>query len=128
MLFLAFSKYPSVAISDEKRRKAEEENDTLRAEKAAKRAETLERVRLRKEQLIAEQNANWVKIEQEKKTKELLDCFQNDNTPLVLTQKPKTNEERKESKLKVLFILLILFRPKYKCFPIIQSLILHFQF
>lgn len=84
-----FAEYESSKISAEKIKQAEEENDRLRAEKIAKRAETIERIHKQRESRIAEQEKQKAQIN-------LANSFQNEASPLTLTTKPKSKEERKE--------------------------------
>ena len=86
----------SSTISSERQKQAEEENDRLRAEKQANRAENFQRITQQRDQRIIEQN-------QELARNEMLSSFQNDPAPLSLTSKPKTKEERKEG-IKLSFI------------------------
>ena len=75
----------------EKQRKAEEENDRLRAEKQAKRAETLERINKQREKRIAEQNKQLEEMNRSTTASSQVDANST-------SAKPRTKEERKECK------------------------------
>jgi hypothetical protein len=84
-------------ISSERQKQAEEENDRVRAEKQANRADNLQRINQQRDQRITQQNEELAR-------NEMLSSFQNDPTPLSLTTKPKTKEERKEGKFHLFLI------------------------
>ncbi|XP_057289952.1 uncharacterized protein LOC130612627 isoform X2 [Hydractinia symbiolongicarpus] len=86
-----FSQYQPTEISQEKIQKAVEEN----ALKVANREKSLERVKAKRDQILEQQKQSWEKIAKEREQQELLKCFENDNSPLNVVQKPKSKEERK---------------------------------